>query len=190
MPGIKTLISACLLLLLTGACTAQTVKPEEWPVYGRDDAGSRYSPLDQINRDNVKDLRVAWRWSSPDNDAARNNPALRPGTNEATPLMVDGVLYTSTSQNRVAAIDAATGKPLWVHDPQATGFVHRGVAYWTDGKEQRILMATGDSHLLALDAKSGKPIPTFGKNGRVDLTMGLRRPVNRKLVGCTSPPIV
>ena len=190
MPGIKTLTAAYLVLLLTGSSSAQTIKPEEWPVYGRDLAGSRYSPLDQINRENVKELRVVWRWKSPDNEAVEKNPMVRPGPNEATPLMIGGVLYTSTGLNRVAAIDAATGTTLWVFDAQSRGFVHRGVAYWSDGKERRVLMTTGDSHLIALDAGSGKPVPRFGENGRIDLTKGLRRPVNREFVSCTSPPLV
>jgi quinoprotein glucose dehydrogenase len=114
----------------------------------------------------------------------------RPGANESTPIMIDGILYTSTALNRVAAINAETGKPIWVYDSSSTGFLHRGVAHWTDGKESRIFMATGDFHLLALDAKTGKLIPTFGEKGSIDLTQGLRRPVQRNLVGCTSPPIV
>src|SRR5687768_9940064 len=104
MPGSKTLVFAALVLLLAGSRSEQSVRPEEWPVYGRDSAGSKYSPLDQINRENVKQLQVAWRWSSPDNDAAKKNPVVRPGPNEATPLMIGGVLYTSTGLNRVAAI--------------------------------------------------------------------------------------
>ena len=101
---------------------------------------------------------------------------------ECTPLMVDGILYVSTSLSQVAAIDAATGKTLWVYDPETwkngtpsnNGFVHRGVAYWADGDDQRILFGTGDGYLICLSAQTGKPIPTFGRDGRIDLTLGIR----------------
>jgi quinoprotein glucose dehydrogenase len=117
---------------------------------------------------------------------------------EATPLMVGGVLYTSTSLSQVAAIDAATGQTRWVYDPQSYrhgsppnhGFVHRGVAYWQEGTDPRILIATGDAHLIALDAKTGQPLRQFGDQGRIDLTQGLRRPVRRAYYGVSSPPIV
>jgi quinoprotein glucose dehydrogenase len=116
----------------------------------------------------------------------------RPGPNEATPIMIGGVLYTSTNLNQVAAIDAATGKTLWVYNPESYGNVHRGVAHWESprGRERRLFIGTSDSYLIALDPSSGRPVRSFGKNGRVDLTLGLRRPVNRKLVSVTSPPIV
>ena len=95
--------------------------------------------------------------------------------------MVDGVLYVSTSLSQVAAIDAATGKTRWVYDPETwkngtpsnNGFVHRGVAYWADGDDRRILFGTGDGYLICLDAQTGKPIPTFGRDGRIDLTEGI-----------------
>ena len=112
--------------------------------------------------------------------------------------MVGGVLYVSTSLSQVAAIDAATGKTRWVYDPETwkngtpsnNGFVHRGVAYWADGNDRRILFGTGDGYLICLDAKTGKPIATFGQQGRIDLTQGLGRPVNRRLYGVSSPPII
>ena len=112
--------------------------------------------------------------------------------------MVNGVLYVSTSLSQVAAIDAATGKTLWVYDPETwkngtpsnNGFVHRGVAYWANGNDRRILFGTGDGYLICLNAKTGKPIPTFGQDGRIDLTQGMGRPVDRRLYGVSSPPII
>src|SRR5207247_11118526 len=102
--------------------------------------------------------------------------------------MVRGILYTSTGLNQVAALDAATGKPIWVYDPKSYGSVNRGVAYWEDGSDRRIFVATRDSYLIAIDAGTGGPITSFGDNGRIDLTKQLRRPVDRGLVSQTSPP--
>jgi quinoprotein glucose dehydrogenase len=112
--------------------------------------------------------------------------------------MVDGTLYVSTSLSQAAAIDAVTGQTLWVHDPQAHargrppnfGWVHRGVAYWADGEDRRILFGTGHGWLIALDARTGRPIPSFGDAGRVDLTEGLGRPVDRATYAVTSPPLI
>src|SRR5262245_38487250 len=101
----------------------------EWRVYASDAASSKYSPLTQIDASNVSKLRVTWRWSSVDNDLMKRRPDLKPGPNESTPLMVGGVLYTSTGLGQVAALAAATGKRLWVHNPESYGSVHRGVAY-------------------------------------------------------------
>ena len=170
----------------------------EWSSYGGDKAGSKYSPLAQIGRDNFNRLRVAWTWRSPDEELAKANPHLRTWVWEATPLMVDGGLYVSTSLSQVAAIDAATGKTRWVYDPETwkggtpsnNGFVHRGVAYWADGSDQRILFGTGDGYLICLNAQTGKPISTFGQQGRIDLTQGLGRAVDRRLYGVSSPPII
>jgi quinoprotein glucose dehydrogenase len=142
----------------------------EWPSYGADIANSKYAPLDQINKDNGQELYIAWRWNSVENIILKERSHLWTMVNEATPLMIAGRLYTSTSLSQVAAIDARTGETLWVYDPQSyrrgsppdLGFVHRGVAYWADGETQRIFIGTGDAYLIALDAKTGQPVPEFG----------------------------
>ncbi len=169
----------------------------EWRSYAGDDSGIHYSPVADIDETNVRSLQLAWRWSSPDNAIAREDSSLYPGLYEATPVMADGVLYVSTSLHQVAAIDAASGKTLWVFNPgvyrrgpPALGFIHRGAALWGSGRSRRVLMANGDGELVALDAATGEPIGDFGKEGRVDLKTGLRRPVERRNYNMTSPPMV
>ena len=138
----------------------------EWRAYAKDNASTKYSPLDQINRDSFKDLRIAWRWSSVDDELLNIDTSLWTMVYEATPLMVDGVLYTSTSLSQVAAIDPKSGRTIWKYDPETykngappgLGFVHRGVAYWEDGDDKRIFIGTGDAYLIALDTRTGQPI--------------------------------
>src|SRR6195952_5442263 len=196
-------ISGIALVLLIGpaALNAQSIPgalPEstaslssgEWPAYAGTYAAARYSPLTQIDRTNAKDLHIAWRWKSPDHAVKDGNPKIAPTrANESTPLMVGGVLYTSTSLSQVAAIEAASGETKWVFDPKVydnglglpanNGWLHRGVAYWRNGDDERIVMLTAFAQMIVLDAKTGKPVPAFGKDGRVDLAEGLRRPVDR-----------
>ena len=170
----------------------------EWRAYGGDQANTKYAPLDQIARANVRNLRIAWRWRSIDQDVLAARPGLHTFLNEATPVMAGGRLYTVTSLSQVAAIDPSTGRTIWTFDPKAyeagqpvnLGFVNRGLAYWRDDKDERLFAGTGDGYLIALDARTGRPIPSFGDAGRVDLTVGLRRPVNRAEYSVTSPPIV
>jgi quinoprotein glucose dehydrogenase len=149
-------------------------KNGEWRSYGGDLGNTRYSPLDQINASNFDKLEVAWRFNTA-------NLGPRPEFNlEATPLMVGGVLYTVAGSRRdVVALDATNGELLWVHgekegargDAAPRKLSGRGLAYWTNGREERILYVTPGYRLIALDAKTGIPVPGFGKAGVVDLKM-------------------
>ncbi|MDK1020791.1 MAG: pyrroloquinoline quinone-dependent dehydrogenase [Candidatus Hydrogenedentes bacterium] len=174
-------LGICAISPFAGA--QQGAKSGEWTSYGADLGASKYSPLDQITPANVSDLEVAWRWRSVDGEIQGQDPRYREIAFEPTPLMVGGVLYTSTSLSQVAAIDAGTGETLWVYDPESYkngrpanfGYLHRGVAYWTDGTDSRVFIPTGDRRLIALNVKTGKPYPDFGEGGAVDLTKGLGR---------------
>ena len=169
------------------ACAGQPVAaqprahPGEWRHYAGDANGHKYSPLDQVTKDNVKDLRIAWRSPSPDL-AFQDDPILRRSRNEDTPLMVKGQLYSITGLGIVWALDPATGETRWTYDPRSYeigrpnngGFIQRGMGYWTDGTEERLLVGTADAYLLALNAKTGQPAPAFGEHGKVDLTTDIR----------------
>lgn len=174
--------TALAVLALIGGLAAQSRSPAgDWRFYAGDSASTKYSPLDSITPDNVQRLQMAWRWSSPDNDVVRANPTARPGAYEDTPLMVNGVLYTVTSLGQVAAIDPATGRTKWHYDPASwktgrppnLGFTHRGVSYWTDGRAERLILGTGDAHLVSVDVKTGEPDMKFGRDGKVDTMEGL-----------------
>jgi glucose dehydrogenase len=155
---------------------ASTAKGD-WPSYTGDTRGSRYSPLAQITAANFKDLEVAWRVKT-DNLGSRPEYKL-----EGTPLAVNGILYTTAGTRRsVIALDGATGELLWVHGyPEGTRGANaprqlsgRGLAYWTDGHgDERIVYVTPGYRMIALDAKTGQPVKTFGKDGVVDLKVGV-----------------
>jgi quinoprotein glucose dehydrogenase len=174
-------LAAGLLSLTLAQTRPQTTsqpstKNGEWPYYTADLKGTKYSPLDQINAANFKDLEVAWRFKT-DNLGTRPEYKL-----EGTPLMVKGILYgTGGTRRDVFALRADTGELLWVH-PEFEGqravnsprqLSGRGVSYWTDGKEERIVYVTTGYRLVALDAKTGNRIPSFGKDGMVDLKVGV-----------------
>lgn len=178
-PGRKSnvstvLIAAALLFFSALAAVAQDTKAGEWPTYAADLAGTRYRPLDQINASNFSKLEVAWRFKT---DNLGNRPEYKL---EGTPLMVNHRLYaTAGSRRAIVALDPATGELLWVHGERegARGAAAprqlsgRGLAYWSDGKEERILYITPGYRLICLDAKTGSSILSFGDNGAVDLKM-------------------
>jgi len=191
-------VVALAILVMPAALRAQA--RVEWPVYGSDAGATKYSPLADIDRRSVRRLTVAWRWRVGEQAIARTDStkAARPGNFQATPLMIGDTLFFSTPYNRVVAMNAATGRPYWIYDPKAyafgqpsngTGFVHRGVATWTDGRQRRVFM-NSRWRLIAIDAATGRLIREFGDTGVVDLTAQLRRPVNRLHYTNTSPPVV
>lgn len=172
--------------------------PEDWPSYGSTLASTKYASFDQINAETIGELGISWIWASVDNDAVQVRPEFVPGPYKATPIKVGDVLFASTSLGSVVALDAASGRQLWAFDtetwkdgrPANMGFNHRGVSYYQDGDEARILVGTNNAYLWSLDARTGKPDPEFGDGGRVDLTLGLGRPVHRKLYSNTAAPMI
>jgi quinoprotein glucose dehydrogenase len=168
------------LLCLFGLQFSAAQEQQDWPVYGGSVAATHFSSLNQINRGNVKSLRVAWTFDTGEE-----------GGLQTSPIIIDGVLYGITPTQKIFALDAATGKLLWKFDSGIRGTQpDRGLAYWSDRRDKRILAGVMN-FVYALDAATGKPIASFGDNGRIDLREGLgRQPASAQFVVLTSPPIV
>jgi quinoprotein glucose dehydrogenase len=179
----RTIVAAAAVIAALSSAPAVPVDGAspagEWRAYAADKAGSRYSPLDRINRATVKNLRIAWRQSILPAELrdGLSDPKV-PTVSQNTPLMASGLLYVSTARGIVAALDPESGKVVWQDRPPARGAdapgrALRGVAYWTDGRDERILAITGQ-YLVALNAKTGKRYSDFGDTGSgdVDLTKG------------------
>lgn len=174
-------LSTLVIFFVSVIGIAQKPTGADWPNYGNDPGGMRYSTLTEINRSNVAQLRVAWTFHVGDISDGKDGRK-RSGL-ETTPLMVDGTLYLTTGFNRVIALDPETGQQRWVYDPQidltwdsGDGLINRGVAIWVDPQpatqhpcHRRIFEATIDAQLIALDDASGTPCADFGKNGRISL---------------------
>ena len=176
-------ISCCLpflvLFLLTACKDKDSVAVRDWPVYGGTPENNHYSALDQINRSNVKNLQVAWSYDTGEQ-----------GGLQTSPLMVGDVFYGISPTQKVVALNAATGKELWKFDAGTKGLQpDRGLAYWSSGSDRRIFVGVM-SFVYALDATTGKPIPAFGKDGRIDLQENLGREARWQSIALTSPGIV
>ncbi|MDH3207349.1 MAG: PQQ-binding-like beta-propeller repeat protein [Gemmatimonadota bacterium] len=198
------ILAAIVCATATDALAQQGAERGEWRVFGADAGATRFSPLDQIHAGNVAELEVAWRWS------ARNYGSPPPSQRmQISPLMIDGVLYTTVGNQRdVAAIDAATGETMWTWRPgeaerrwgdiiePLTRSAGRGVSYWTDGAgDERIFVVTPTYQLVALDARTGYQVAGFGEGGVVDMMDDLRwdeRPgsVREGRVSNSSPPAI
>jgi quinoprotein glucose dehydrogenase len=197
LPAIVAAITACAGAQQLLAQAGSTIYDGDWVSYHGNDFAQRYSPLDQINADNVADLEIAWRFNtekigpSPD----FNNPS--------TPLEIDGVLYTNMGSTRnVVALDATNGQILWMWRPREGDRYDqaprkgsgRGVAFWTDGNERRVIDVTPGYQMVSLDAETGIPDPDFGNNGIVDLYVGLRNADDPRYpypdIGLSAPPFV
>lgn len=167
------------LLALTIGATAFAQKNLDWPAYNGNVDGDHYSPLKQINRSNVHHLQVAWRFDTGEKGQIQTNP-----------LIVGRILYGFTPSQKIIALDAATGQLKWKFDSGINGTQPaRGFAYWTEGKERR-LFAGIMNFLYCLDPVTGKPIASFGENGRVDLRKGLGRDFETQSIVLTSPGVI
>ena len=215
---LKLKLVATIFLLQSTVVNIQAQTGErsgEWHFFGGDSGSTKYSSLDLIDKENVANLEIAWRWESVDgrfniDQLMSEYPNLLVANDvsnvsidslKAAPLMVDGVIYISTPFYQAAAIDAASGETLWAHDPRSyasgipimmLGFSSRGLAFWSEGEQSRVIWGTGDGYLLQVDAVTGEPIEEFGNAGRVDLTVGIprarrRAPINYSI---TSAPII
>jgi quinoprotein glucose dehydrogenase len=169
------------LLLVVAGCATSPSPPNDWRVTGGDPGNTRYSTLDQINTRNVAQLRVAWTYHTGD------LPPDGHGEIQATPIVVDGVLYATTPALAVIALHAENGTLIWRFDPRTNlSHVNRGVVYWADGNDRRILFTAG-RRLYALDARTGRSIASFGDSGSVDLAAGLSRDIGDAYLVATSP---
>jgi quinoprotein glucose dehydrogenase len=197
--------------LATRTLAAQQAAAGEWPAYGGDPGGQRYSPLAQVTRQNVGSLKLVWAAHTGDLSHPKGNEGDATGCGrchkgttrfEVTPLETGGRLLLSTAFNRALALDPATGKELWRFDPKLAlnidrneGYTSRGVAHWKDARgaggacSERVMLATVDARLFALDAANGKPCADFGQGGFVRLDVGVGS-VQVGQYGVTSPPVV
>ena len=181
---VPLLAIALLATALSGPATAQA--PSDWPHYGGDAGGQRFSPLTDVTAQNVDQLEVAWTYRT--GDVSDGKGEIRSTTAfELTPLLVGDTLYLCTPLNRVIALDPETGAERWVFDPEidtscfmANQLICRGVAHWRDQAaapvapcSERIFTGTNDARLLAVDAKTGARCSGFGKHGEIDLTHGV-----------------
>src|SRR2546425_9500672 len=189
-------------LLLGVAAAALRGQQVDWGAYGRDAQGARYSPASEFTRKNVSRLAVAWTYRTGETDPRFKTE--KPTALEATPVVVDGMMYLGTPLGRAIALDPGTGRERWIFDPKIKrdvsygDFASRGVSTWLDESarvgaacRRPIIVATAQSQLFALDARDGRPCVGFGRSGMVDLTAGLRiPPFEPGAYSMTSPPVV
>jgi len=176
----KSGVPVFLVLAAVLGAQEQLGAQRDWPAYGGNAEGTRYSLLTQIDRSNVGRLQMAWQFDP--GDSPPN------GRFQAQPIVVNGILYSVTPGSSVVALDAATGKLRWSwkSGERTTG---RGLTYWTDGKEQRLLAGFG-RYIYAIDAANGKPFPDFGRAGRIDLHYDLDRDPEAQSVSLSTPGII
>ncbi|WP_052130876.1 membrane-bound PQQ-dependent dehydrogenase, glucose/quinate/shikimate family [Erwinia typographi] len=178
---------------------------QDWRYISRNASGTRFAPFDQVNADNVKDLQVAWTYHT-----GRRLTGNAAGVDENTPIQIGSSLYTCTPENKIAAVDADTGKPIWTFDPHAHTYEHvtcRSVGYYDYDRDdtltadqkaaytdtscrQRIIVTTVDARLIALDAHTGEMCQNFGQKGTVDLQLGLGDTANSRRYHPTSVPLI
>lgn len=185
--GIKAgspLIVILTFLVFAVSCGEKNEKENGWGSYKADPKSTSYSSLDQINLSNVDQLKNVWAFQMSDLE-----PGSDPVSSQSNPIIVDGVMYANSGKQTVYAIDAVTGKEIWSFKSLKKGVpsaASRGVSYWESGDDERIFYSSGND-LMAIDAKTGKLIPSFGKEGRVSLNEGVRDDPEKISVTLTTP---
>ena len=179
-------------IFILSACKQNKKSFTGWPAYGGSSENTHYSSLNQIDTNNIQQLKVAWEYHTGDVDTANHSQI------QCNPIIIDGILYGTTPKMRLFAIDATTGKEKWIFNPfdslsgnKTMFFVInncRGVTYWSDGGNDKRIFYTAGSYLFAINALSGKPVTSFGDNGKIDLHDGLDRDVRDLFITATSPP--
>lgn len=182
---IATLLAVSALVTVIISAPNVIESNESWPEYNGDGARSHYSALTQINAQNVSQLKVAWTYASGGADTVFNRTQM-----QCNPIIVDGILYGVSANTQVFALDAANGNPIWKSKITETeGTTSRGVTYWREGQEKTIFIGAG-KWLYAFDALRGKPVATFGQNGRINLKEGLERPGADEYVSANTPNVI
>jgi quinoprotein glucose dehydrogenase len=178
-------------LFLGQSCQEEPLHNTNWEAYLGDKSSSQFTPLTQINKSNVKNLKIAWEYNSGDIDVKKSRTQI-----QCNPLVIDGIVYGSSPKLIFFALDAATGQELWKFKPfkdgEIKGFAignNRGLAYWTNGVDKSLFFTAGP-YIFALDAKTGQLIQHFGKNGKVDLHEGLGRNVEGLFINSNTPGII
>jgi glucose dehydrogenase len=175
------------LLFCSFAAAGAIYGQSDWPAYGGDLANTRYSALDRINIQNVTKLAQAWVYDTrPPGSPKANRPA------QATPLVVNGVMYLVTAYQSLVALQPETGKQIWIYTHKHAGRPPRGIAYWPGDKTNapEILFGTWEGYLIALDAKTGQPVPGFGKGGEIDLKIGMKDKFPDVHYGLSGAPVI
>ena len=206
MPRHHSIVAVAVVVVLgsTSALAQKGARNGEWRSHGGDTGHIQYAALDQINKDNLRDLEIVWRWASVDAALREQHDELQARSariffHEVTPLKVGDTLYASTSLGQIAAIDPGTGETRWSVDPEVwragrptnLGFLSKGLAYWTDGDGERLFYAGGaEATLVSVDPSTRALDPDFGDGGKVDLTRNLGPHVARNTYTLTSAPLV
>ena len=204
MQRFERLMIGSLSLILVAAAAAVIRSQErgptsEWRYFGGNKAFTRYSPLDQITRDNVKNLRIVWRRPAVSDQLTQAFPDLRVNNYlRSTPIFIDGRLYTQNAHGLVVAFDGESGKTVWEQElfartrEEANGAATRGVDYWRggDGNADKRIFAIRGEYLYALNAETGKPVPGFGEQGRASLHFQENQPLAGRFNDSTGPLVV
>jgi len=175
------------ILVVSLAAALPLLGQTNWPAYGGDPANTRYSTLDQINTSNVSKLAQAWVYDTRPTGSGKSNR-----NSQATPLVVNSVMYLVTAYQSLVALEPETGKLIWTYSHHHTGRPPRGIAYWPGDKNNppEILFGTFDGYLIALNANSGKPVDGFGKNGEIDLKVGMKDKFPEVHYGLSGAPVI